>query len=264
MDTASVFVLIGDCEVKITDPCFCLDNQTISGNGQFGDIITISTTFDNDTWQLVYNEGMYQTSSPEPPAQPIFISLGTTFTPTGRDGKFYTHTLDIKHIDGIGFYGIFTNGRDTLDATNICLYEQSCNDITISTDPTGTPVPPVSSCILINNVSRTKTETFLEDCNACLYRTDDAHSLYADTIVRNNVHTICPSNPWQRVRINYSVFDLAVGDTLFVYEGRDTFGALLGKYSGVGVGQTGGWHQASCAPSINNKGCLTFNFKTKW
>ena len=81
-------------------------------------------------------------------------------------------------------------------------------------------------------------------------------------MARNNVHTICPIDPWHHVKVVFSEFDLAQGDTLFVYEGRDTFGTLLAAWSGNGVSVTGGWIDANCSPSINPDGCLTFNFQT--
>jgi len=261
-NTISFIVTVGDCEVKITDPCECLNNETEPGNGQFSDIVTISTTFPNEIWKVVYNEGMYAKGSPTPPISPIIIPIGTVLAPKGKDGRFYIHQLELRHIDMIGFRGVFSNGRDTLTATNVCSYEQSCNFGIITDDPEATPTAPVEICTIVNNVSPTNAVSTLSDCESCEFVSNNIHNLYTDTIARNNVHTIYPPNEGQRLRIEFTHFDLAAGDTLFIYDGPDTLSNLLGKYSGAGVGRTGGSFSANCQPAINPLGCLTFQFKT--
>ena len=104
----------------------------------------------------------------------------------------------------------------------------------------------------------------MTDCEGCEFRSEGSEdaALYRDDAPRNNVHTIHPSNQWQTVMTTFTHFDLAAGDTLFVFDGPDTLNNLIGKFSGAGVSQTGGWVAASCQPVINPTGSLTFQFKT--
>jgi hypothetical protein len=75
--------------------------------------------------------------------------------------------------------------------------------------------------------------------------------------------TICPNIKGQSLTVTFKKFDLADGDTLFVYEGTDTTGTLITKASGNGVSKmNGGWVTSNCNPSINPSSCLTFLFKT--
>ncbi|MFK7982770.1 MAG: hypothetical protein AB8G86_22510, partial [Saprospiraceae bacterium] len=96
--------------------------------------------------------------------------------------------------------------------------------------------------------------------------TDDGtiDGLYADSLgkPREDLFTICPQNQWQQLTYYFSDFDLATGDTLFVYDGRTVTDSLLGKFSGFGVSKTGGWVASTCSPSKNESSCLTFRFVT--
>ncbi len=66
--------------------------------------------------------------------------------------------------------------------------------------------------------------------------------------------TICPSFPNNRVQVNFSMFDLAAGDILIVYDGNNTSDPFIGSYGSF------------LAPTIieasatNSSGCLTFVF----
>ncbi len=101
--------------------------------------------------------------------------------------------------------------------------------------------------------------------------TDDNHNeagLYYDRDARTDTLQFCGTDPWHKVLATFNRFDLAVGDTLFVYDGDIT--AIHGMASvkidtltGTGVSNAnGGWVSASCSPSKNPSGCLTFIFKT--
>jgi len=88
---------------------------------------------------------------------------------------------------------------------------------------------------------------------------DPVGQLRADTV------EFCPKDQWHRVKVVFTDFDLAVDDTLLVFEGDiaavRTSAATIGCGSGTGVGVAnafGGWKDASCSPMINPTGCLTF------
>jgi len=236
---------------RIINPCKCV------GNGLFKDEIVIFSTLENETWGLTQNIGGFTNTEQ-------LIPTETKVVPDGKEGAFYRYKLNIYHQNGIGYASKFYNGKIGFTVQNSCSEAFSCRVIIPPTDSTGTPPPPLPICTNIINISNTPAIDTLADCDGCEFRSEGAEdaTLYRDTSARNNIHTICPQNQWQSLKVVFSHFDLAAGDTLFAYDGQDTLGNLLGKFSGAGVSQTGGWIAASCAPSINPSGCITFNFKT--
>jgi len=106
----------------------------------------------------------------------------------------------------------------------------------------------------------------LNCCDSKSTFTDDGliDGLYEDSLGRDrdDIFTICPQNQWQTLTYYFNEFNLEEGDTLFVYDGRTVTDSLLGKFSGAGVSQTGGWVASTCSPSKNESSCLTFRFIT--
>ncbi len=106
------------------------------------------------------------------------------------------------------------------------------------------------------------------DCSAKNRFTDDSALLYDDFDPRSDTITICPPNPWQTVKITFTDFSLANGDTLYAYDGnleafREGKAPIIGKNSGEGISKAfGGWLASSCSPATNPSGCLTFYFAT--
>ena len=82
---------------------------------------------------------------------------------------------------------------------------------------------------------------------------------YPDTVAHRDTLTICSPNNSKRIGITFTEFEVAPGDTLFVYD-ADNIRAdrQVAAFSGVGVSATGGWINSECDPS----GCLTFEFVT--
>ncbi len=103
---------------------------------------------------------------------------------------------------------------------------------------------------------------------------------YVDLHERVDTVEICPEDPWHRVKVIFTDFDIAEGDTLFAWNGDKEAlraGTAPGAGSGSGVGVSkfvaiavaggtdaggAGWVQADCDPYINPSGCLTFVFQT--
>ncbi|MEM6316287.1 MAG: PKD domain-containing protein [Bacteroidota bacterium] len=85
---------------------------------------------------------------------------------------------------------------------------------------------------------------------------------YDDAAPTDNQLTICPPSNASAVLAIITSFDVAVGDTLFVYDGEDTTYPIVGKWTGAGTNQTGGFIQANNSPYNNPSGCLTFRFVT--
>ena len=138
------------------------------------------------------------------------------------------------------------------------------------------------------------TSTKLTSCNNEVTKdspvqfTDDGSNdgNYADDAARIDTTTFCPTDQWSRVKVVFTDFDLAKGDTLFAFQGNNAaFAAaglskLLAASGSLPVGTAipagttslasarsvadafGGWIDADCDPAINPSGCLTFIFKT--
>ncbi len=104
----------------------------------------------------------------------------------------------------------------------------------------------------------------LANCTDTYFFESDGDLVYSDgnDSIRNSIITICPPNHGDKLLFTFSEFNLAVGDSLFVYEGKDTLNGI-DTAGGVGVYQiNGGWIASNCDPSVNASGCITFTFKT--
>ncbi len=100
--------------------CNCMNNATNLQNGQFSELITIEDVT-GQTWTVVSAPGLFQTSSPAPPAAPIPVSGGTVFPETAPGSGVYQ--LAGIHVDGQGFTISVENGLgDTLTIDNTCYY----------------------------------------------------------------------------------------------------------------------------------------------
>ncbi|MEM6318586.1 MAG: SdrD B-like domain-containing protein [Bacteroidota bacterium] len=257
-DTVSIPIQVTPLEehfVRIANPCECT-TASINGTPVFNDRITIYSRTPNENWTITENSGIYLAVGLAP--------VGTAFTAGGLVDGYYTYTLPIQHLDAAGYAGKFSNGTKTLEASNICFANQSCIT-TVVTTPDGTPGPPVTEEVLVIPPGSTPLIDTLANCAGTNFRSEGAEDnvLYKDTTARNNVLTVCAQNSWQSLKVTFTDFDLAAGDTLFVFDGKDTLQSkLIGKFSGAGVSQTGGWLASNCDPSINSDGCLTFQFKT--
>ncbi|MEM7163166.1 MAG: hypothetical protein AAF487_12085, partial [Bacteroidota bacterium] len=121
-------------KISIDDPCVCLNNATTQDDGQFSDLVTI-TSAPGDTWSLTGVNSYFQPSSPAPPATPIPYEIGDSFTPGLSDGidndgdgmideadENIYYTLAGIHIDDVGFSVTASNGLTELSTLNKCFY----------------------------------------------------------------------------------------------------------------------------------------------
>ncbi len=107
-------------------------------------------------------------------------------------------------------------------------------------------------------LSSYRTDILL-DCDAINRFYYDTEHLYPDTVAHRDTLTICPPDASSRIFISFTDFEVAAGDTLYVYDADSILSSrLVAKFSGVGVSATGGWIKSECNPS----GCLTFEFVT--
>jgi len=109
------------------------------------------------------------------------------------------------------------------------------------------------------NMPLSANRTDIIDCNAVNLFQNRFEHLYPDTVAHRDTITLCPSGDDKRVYVTFTEFELAPGDTLYVYD-ADSLPSTrqVAKFSGAGVSTTGGWVRSECNPS----GCLTFEFVT--
>ncbi|MBL7782694.1 MAG: T9SS type A sorting domain-containing protein [Saprospiraceae bacterium] len=107
-----------DCFAEISDPCNCLNNATTLTNGQFGEQIKV-TAPGTQTWTVTAVSGLYRANSPNPPASPSPITVGTVLVNIG--GNMFT--LDGRHVDALGYTITVSNGLGTtFNLANSCEY----------------------------------------------------------------------------------------------------------------------------------------------
>ena len=102
----------------ITDPCHCLNNATNDLNGQFSEEVIIRS-YPGETWTIIAQTNMYSIDSPNPPAAPIPVPIGTVIAESDEPGAY---VLDFRLIDEFTYTISVTNGFETLSFTNTCIY----------------------------------------------------------------------------------------------------------------------------------------------
>ncbi|MFK7980533.1 MAG: hypothetical protein AB8G86_11155, partial [Saprospiraceae bacterium] len=118
--------------------------------------------------------------------------------------------------------------------------------------------------IRIPTTNRVDT-VMIPDCGTQVsFESDSTANLqYLDGMPRNSVVVICPTDSSQFLQASFSHFDLAIGDTLSAFDGRDTMSAFIAAGTGYGnFRMNGGWVGSNCDKIANTSGCLTFQFKT--
>ena len=102
-------------------------------------------------------------------------------------------------------------------------------------------------------------KAIIQDCDAINAFQNRFEHLYPDAVAHRDTITICPSAADKRLYIAFTQFEVAPGDTLFVYDADSVRASReVAAFSGAGVSATGGWIRSECNPS----GCLTFQFVT--
>ena len=97
--------------------CICLNNATDANTGHFRETISIDA-LPGETWRISSVQGVFRDDSPNPPAAPLPIVVGTTL-PSTSPGIF---SLTFRHIDAQGYTLRVTNGVDTMIFQNSCSY----------------------------------------------------------------------------------------------------------------------------------------------
>ena len=106
----------------IADPCNCLNNATDQKNGQYGEVVLVVEGAIGDTWTIIDQSGMFLSDSPEPPADPIPVPIGTVLEEDPDHPGSPTYTF--RHVEEIGYMIFVSNGFDTLSIGNTCFYPE--------------------------------------------------------------------------------------------------------------------------------------------
>lgn len=147
----------------ITDPCHCLDNATNELNGQFSEEVIIRS-YPGESWTIIAQTNMYDIDSPEPPAAPIPVAVGTVIAESDEPGAY---VLDFRLVDELTYTISVTNGFDTLSFTNTCIYPTLNVDnfpgpeICLSDDPivlTASPTVPGTVTFYLNDEAITELD----------------------------------------------------------------------------------------------------------
>jgi len=110
-----------------------------------------------------------------------------------------------------------------------------------------------SQIILNSNSNGTTVNT----CNNTFYDSGSSNSSYQEG--EDYVITICPDNPSNYLKANFTYFDVSV-DELYVYNGNSTSSELIGVFSNI----TKSLQDIEIsATSSNSSKCLTFRFVSK-
>jgi gliding motility-associated-like protein len=216
-----------------------------------------------------------------------FNTCGGTFYDSGNIMGYYNDNENstITFCSGTPGQSIFLDftsfnlsSGDTLE-----FYDGASTSAPLIVSLTGTTVPDIgasfantSGCLTLRFISNTSTinsgwaaniscyvpeyeEIILmqngtfSTCDATFFDTGGEWGAYQNS--ENRVITFCPTTPDQRVRLNFSAFNVESGwDFLTIYDGADTSGAVIGTYTGT---QSPGMVTAS---DDSTTGCLTVKF----
>ncbi|MBK7232768.1 MAG: hypothetical protein IPH93_11040 [Saprospiraceae bacterium] len=119
--SAANSINVTSCDVRISDPCSCLNNATTLTNGQFGETVKVVAP-PGQVWIVTARNNLFTTTSPPPPGAPILVPVGTILTemPINADSSMYI--LNARHVDGLGYTVTLSNGVFTTSIGNTCYY----------------------------------------------------------------------------------------------------------------------------------------------
>ena len=112
---------VGDCSVRITDPCSCRNNASNTVNGQFNEVIEVEAP-SGQTWTLLNNTGLYEPLSPNSLQSAILIPTGTELSENPISGGMSLYRLEGVHTDALGYSVDVTNSSTVLGQSNTCHY----------------------------------------------------------------------------------------------------------------------------------------------
>ncbi len=104
--------------------CQCLNNGVGDEETQFAETIRINSAT-GETWTVVSSTGLFTSTSPAPPADPVLIADGTVI-PEGATG---TYTLSARRLNDSVWSIVFSNGAQDLTVESVHRCEQASSEI---------------------------------------------------------------------------------------------------------------------------------------
>jgi hypothetical protein len=172
----------------------------------------------------------------------------TTIDDTATSGSDYTTTSGTLTFNGtIGDTATITvpiledNIIETIDTFIIQFTNTSDSNVDITDTATGS-ITDNDGIIMTNGETiNTCSDTFLDSGGLTNYSNNE-----------DVTYTICPDTTDNYISIDFTSFDIANGDLLYIYDGTSTSDDLIGQYNNNNT--------PSVIESEGTSGCLTFRF----
>ena len=167
---------------------------------------------------------------------------------SATEGSDYTATSGILNFNGnVG--DTETVSVPLVDDTTIENPEDFILQFTLVTDPTVNITDTGTATIIDDDALIMTDGQTVNTCNDVFF---DPGGLSNYSNNQDVVYTICPDTADTYINVNFTSFEVVSGDMLYVYDGTNTSGTLLGQYDSSNVPRSINSNSAS--------GCLTFRF----
>jgi hypothetical protein len=223
---------------------FYIDNVQFTAT--FGPIMTINDVSVNEnagtaTFTVTHTGSSavaftvnYTTNNGTATAGSDYAAKTGTLSFTGTSGVTRTITINILDDTVVEDLEIFT----------VSFTGKSLSTVDITDIGTGTILD--NDALIITNGATTNT------CNAVFFDSGSVGGNYGNN--ENRVHTICPDTANNYISVDFTSFDVAVGDILYVYGGTTATGTPIGVYDNNNI------PTSIDSPYGAAGGCLTFRF----
>ncbi|AYN67048.1 sodium:calcium exchanger [Euzebyella marina] len=167
---------------------------------------------------------------------------------SATEGSDYTATSGILNFNG-NVSDTETVSVPLVDDTTIENPEDFILQFTLVTDPTVNITDTGTAAIIDDDALIMTDGQTVNTCNDVFF---DPGGLSNYSNNQDVVYTICPDTADTYINVNFTSFEVVSGDMLYVYDGTNTSGTLLGQYDSSNVPRSINSNSAS--------GCLTFRF----
>jgi hypothetical protein len=203
---------------SIADPCICLENGG-AGIGQFAEEIQV-TGPSGQKWYIQSVTGLSQAPNGVFPPEKGQLYPIIPFQ-TGPTGQLLTET---KQANGISFYHL--KGLHIADVGYSITLSEGITTVSIGNK--------CSECEVLQSL---KNSAYHATCGRLFSDDGSLDGNYIDSIGQKT-YTFCPDNPAkQSIRLQFTEFNLAAGDTFRVYTGNHVFSTNYVEVTGSSVGK---------------------------
>lgn len=255
-------------------------NFSQSITGYISGVTTIRFQSGNNNWtdnnDRAYIDNFLITATFPPPSPVLVINDVTVSENSGTATFTVTHTgtntagaftVNYTTVNGTALSGSdYTLASGTLNFTGTSGYTRAIsvpllNDVIFENPETFT-IQFTSTSNVAVNITDTAIGTINDDdaiimtngttVNTCSNTFLDSGGVNDYGNNQDVVYTICPDIANNYISVDFTNFDVASGDNLYIYEGTTTGGTLIGQYNNGNI--------PSIIESTHASGCLTFRF----